>query len=54
MEDATALVVTGVEIGDALDASLFRRRAEGVEDIPAYARRLDAQFAADRVRLALA
>src|SRR6266516_2157625 len=54
VEDATALVVTGVEIGDALDASLFRRRAEGVEDIPAYARRLDAQFAADRVRLALA
>src|SRR5262249_46273817 len=37
VEDATALVVAGVEIGDALDAGLFRRRAERIEDVPAHA-----------------
>ena len=52
MEDATALVVTGIEIGNALDAGLFRRRAERIQDVPAHARGLDAQFAADGVRLA--
>src|SRR5262249_13365922 len=52
VENAAALVVAGVEIGDALDARLLRRRAERVEDVPAHARRLDAQLAADRVCLA--
>src|SRR5262249_32244133 len=32
VEDATAFVVAGVEIGDALDARLLRRRAERIED----------------------
>ena len=52
MEDAATLVVAGIEIGNALDAGLFRRRAERIENVPAHARRLDAQFAADRMRLA--
>ena len=47
-----ALVVAGVEIDDALDAGLLRRRAEGVEQIPAHARMLDPPFAAGRVMLA--
>src|SRR5262249_44464235 len=44
VEDATALVVAGVEVGNALDAGLFRRDAERIEDVPAHTRRLDAQF----------
>src|SRR5262249_3139102 len=54
VEDAAALVVAGVEIGNALDAGLLGRRAERVENVPAHARRLNAQLAADRVRLARA
>ena len=52
VEDARALVVAGVEIGDRLDAGLAGGVAESVEDVPAHARRLDAPFAADRVRVA--
>ena len=52
MEDARALVVAGVEIGDRLDAGLAGGVAERVEDVPAHARRLDAPFAADRMRIA--
>jgi hypothetical protein len=50
VEQAAALVVAGVEIGNALDARLLCCRAERIEDVPAHARALDAQFAADRVR----
>src|SRR4029453_6095974 len=33
VEDATALVVAGVEVGDALDAGFLRRRAERIENV---------------------
>src|SRR6185369_8756642 len=52
VEDARALVVAGVEIGDRLDAGLAGGVTESVEDVPAHPRRLDAPFAADRVRVA--
>ncbi len=54
VERARALVVTGIEVGDALDARLLGGRTEIVEDWPMHARRLDAPFAAGRVRGALA
>src|SRR5262249_20606190 len=46
VEDATALVVAGVEIGDRLDAGLRGGGAEVVEDVPAHSWRLDPPFAA--------
>ncbi len=49
MKGAAALVVTGVEVDDRFDPGLRRRGAERVEQIPAHARRLDAQFAVGAV-----
>ena len=51
VEVAAALVVAVVEVVDLGNAGLGGRVAEGVEDLPADARLLDAPFAAARVHL---
>ena len=50
MEVAAALVVAAVEVVDLGNAGLGRRLAEGVEDLPADARVLDAPFPAAGVQ----
>ena len=54
MEGAASFVVAGVEVDDGFDAGLFRRPPERVEHVPVNARRLDLQFAADAMDVALA
>ena len=51
VEVAAALVVAAVEVVDLGDAGLGRRLAEGVEDLPADARQLDAPLAAAGVQV---
>ena len=54
VKGAEALVVAGIEIGDGFDVGLFGGGAERIEQVPTHARRLDPQFAADAVQLAVA
>ena len=54
VEIADALIVAGVEIGDAPDTHLFGGVADRVEDRPGQPRRLDPPAAAGAVVLALA
>ena len=51
VEVAAALVVAAIEILDLGDAGFRRRVAEGVQDLPADARLLDAPLAAARVQV---
>src|SRR5690606_15894711 len=51
LEIAAALVVAAVEVIGLRDAALRRRRAEGIEDRPRQALRLDAPLAARAVEL---
>src|SRR5262249_30504625 len=52
VKHAAAFVIAGVEIRNRLDAGLCCRGAKGIENVPAHARRLDAPFAADAMRVA--
>ena len=54
VKGAAPFVVAGVEIGNGLDVGLLGCGAEGVEQVPMHPRRLNAQFTADAMCVALA